>query len=503
MIKIREHLNRSTDRTRVDFNKIITGVNVSNEAVLELDRFKKSSYKSTFVDEETITKALEEQNVKFLRGLSEYYDGISGMYSRICKYLSGVPGYDWYAFPYLLNDNYNKKSIGKEINKVITYLDNLNIKYSFYDISLKVIVSGVYYGYLINAKDGSYGTILELPIDYCRSRYKFKGSDTVEFNVKYFDEQFRDQIQREIVLKSFPKEFLKAYNDYKEGKILVSEGGAWFLLDLNLAMRFSFTDKEIPIFAPVIPAIIKLEQAKEIDMKKSVQELLKIVIQKLPLDKNYEMVFDMEEARDLHNNACQMLSSAVNVDVLTTFADVEVESLDSADGTSNKDPLAKIERNVFNEAGISPMLFATDGNLSLEKSITSDETLMFYLLGQYQIRLNLIVDFLFNNRNTYKFSFLRVSNYNRDKVQKMFSDLATKGYSKLLPVIASGVTQSEFISLNTFENDILDLNNKLVPVQLSSTQTGSSSSTDKKVGAPEKDETEVSEKTILNKESQA
>ena len=37
-----------------------------------------------------------------------------------------------------------------------------------------------------------------------------------------------------------------------------------------------------------------------------------------------------------------------------------------------KDELAKVERAVFNEAGVSQMQFNTDGNIALEKSILND-----------------------------------------------------------------------------------------------------------------------------------
>lgn len=504
MIKIRQHTNNSVSTQRVDFAKMTKGIEVISGAVIELDRFKRSNYRQTFIDSEAITAALENQDIKFLRGLSEYYDGVSGIYSRFCKYLAGLLTFDWYGYPYMLNDKYNSKTVKKEMNEVLFYLDNLNIKDQFYEISLKVIKQGAFYGYMVNSSDDSTGSILELPILYCRSRYKFNGMDAVEFNIKYFDEQIKDSAQREILLDSFPKEFLKAYSNYKNGIITIdrTDGGAWFLLDLNLAMRFAFSDLEIPVFASVIPSLVSLEEAKEIDMKKSMQELMKIVIQKMPLDKNSEMVFDVDEAKDLHNNACNMLQNAVNVDVLTTFAEVQVANLDSSSGSTIKDPLVKVERSVFNEAGISPMLFATDGNLSLEKSIINDESLMFVLLNQYQNKLNGIIDYIFNSKNLYKMAFLKISHYNKDKMQKMYIDMATKGYSKLLPIIAAGLSQTEFLSLNEYENSILELTGKMEPLQMSSTQSSSSSTSSNKVGAPSKGD-DVAEKTILNKESQA
>ena len=59
------------------------------------------------------------------------------------------------------------------------------------------------------------------------------------------------------------------------------------------------------------------------------QKLLKIIIQKLPLDKNGDLIFDVEEAQDIHNNVVNMLRKAVGVDVVTTFADVD--SIDLSD----------------------------------------------------------------------------------------------------------------------------------------------------------------------------
>ena len=48
----------------------------------------------------------------------------------------------------------------------------------------------------------------------------------------------------------------------------------------------NFPHKDFPAFISVIPAIIDLDNAKEIDRKKMAQELLKIIIQKMPVDKN-------------------------------------------------------------------------------------------------------------------------------------------------------------------------------------------------------------------------
>ena len=112
------------------------------------------------------------------------------------------------------------------------------------------------------------------------------------------------------------------------------------------------------------------------------QKLLKIIVQKLPMDKNGDLIFDVDEARDIHNNAVEMLKRAIGVDVLTTFTEVDSIDLSDKNTTASQDDLEKVERAVFNAFGISQNLFNTDGNLSLEKSILNDESTMRNLLSQ-------------------------------------------------------------------------------------------------------------------------
>jgi hypothetical protein len=91
------------------------------------------------------------------------------------------------------------------------------------------------------------------------------------------------------------------------------------------------------------------------------------------MDKNGDLIFDVDEAKDIHNNAVQMLKRAVGVDVLTTFADIDSVDMSDKNTTATQDDLEKVERTVFNTLGISKNVFNTDGNLALDKSILNDE----------------------------------------------------------------------------------------------------------------------------------
>jgi hypothetical protein len=92
------------------------------------------------------------------------------------------------------------------------------------------------------------------------------------------------------------------------------------------------------------------------------------------MDKNGDLIFDIDEAADIHNNAVQMLSRSIGTDILTTFTDVESIDLSDRNTATSTDDLERIERAVYNAFGSSRNLFNTDGNMSLEKSILNDES---------------------------------------------------------------------------------------------------------------------------------
>ena len=237
----------------------------------------------------------------------------------------------------------------------------------------------------------------------------------------------------------------------------------------------------------------------------------------MPLDKNGDLIFDVDEARELHNNAVQMLGRAVGVDVLTTFADVAVEDMTDSRASAESDDLERVERQLYNEAGVSQMQFNTDGNIALEKSILNDEATMYNLLLQFEEFLNdLIKPYNKSKKKVeYRVQLLTTTIYNYKELSKLYKEQMQVGFSKMLPQIALGQSQSSILANAYFENDILDLVNVFIPPLMSSTMnenilnrvkgagSGSPGSSDKGAGRPELEADQKSEKTIANQESKS
>ena len=268
---------------------------------------------------------------------------------------------------------------------------------------MSAIKDGAYYGYIVPSNTSL--VLQQLPVNYCRSRYSKNNIPVVEFNMKYFD-TFKDPAYRIKVLKMFPEEFAKGYVLYKEGK-LITEGSdretGWYLLEPENTVKFNFYNNDLPLFVNCIPYLLDLDAAQDLDRRKQMQKLLKIVVQKLPIDKNGDLIFDVDEARDIHNNAVEMLSRAIGVDVLTTFSDVQSIDMSDKNTATSVDDLEKVERTVFNSLGISRNLFNTDGNMALDKSISNDESTMRNFLLQLSIFFDRITKARSSNSNKYSF----------------------------------------------------------------------------------------------------
>ena len=506
----------------LDFSKIKVGAKTLDDAVMDLGVYRKINPRCA--DKATVLKAIDRYDLRAMREISDFFYKTSGIYSRILRYMAFMYRYDWFLTPYVNDENMKDTKILDGFHKSLTALNNFGVKKKLGDIALKVLRNGAYYGYKI--EQNSSVVLQELDPNYCRSRFFYGDKPAVEFNMKYFDERFRDTTQKMKVLKMYPSEFSKGYSLYKQGKLppdFPGDENGWYLLDPNMTVKFTATGEDYPMFISVIPLILDLDEAQALDRKKTMQRLLKIVIQKMPMDKNGELLFDVDEAQQLHNNAVQMLGKAIGVDVLTTFADVDVADLtDSASVSAQTDDLQKVERQLYNEAGVSQMQFNTDGNIALEKSILNDAATMYNLLLQFEGFLNELI----SKYNTspkkveYKVQLLTTTIYNYQELAKMYKEQTQLGYSKMLPQIALGQSQSSILANAYFENNVLDLVNVFIPPLMSSTMNGdtlskikggseTSSSTGGstsatgggQVGRTEKPDDQKSEKTLKNKES--
>lgn len=506
----------SSENASLNFNKImIDGKTLRDDVIAIIDGYNKKFHGLRKFKKFDVVRALEGYDLRALREISRHFYRTNGIYRNLILYMAHLYRYDWFVTPICYDETIKPMKIVEGWYKSCMYLENCNLKFNFGRIATTVLRDGAYYGYKIEQRSATY--LQPLPTDYCRSRYEWNGKPVVEFNISFFDEAFPDSNYRIRVLKMFPKEFQKAYLSYKKGTLVQDFNGdskGWFLLDPMKAVKFNLNGDDAPLFIGVIPALLDLEEAQDIDRDKMKQQLLRLIIQKLPIDKNGDLVFDVDEAQAFHANAVNMTNGAIGTKVLTTFADVSVADLSDKGNVSSVDQLEKIERTVYNTSGVSQMQFNTEKNAAMVYSTANNVAIMTDLVLQFEkYAQELLAPY---NKNPKRLHFvieiLPTTVHNYVKMSETYKSQTTIGFSKLLPQVALGRTQSSIIATAIIENEILNLDEIFVAPQMSSTRSSSDKETtssnsgttlpsDNKGGRPEKAEEEKSEKTIQNRES--
>ena len=450
-----------------------------------------------------VEQIIASNSIMAQRKLSRNYFMKDGIYRRLVIYYGTLLKYAGILIPHAgIGKNLSSSHINKRYYLAMNYLDKINTVDLFTNCAIRALVDGSYFG-VIQKLDKNEIVLLDLPSSYCRSKFKdLKGNDIVEFDVSYFDSIVSSSEKNE-TLAAYPKEVIKHYRRYKSGK----ESSPWVVLPMGVGICFQLFDGR-PLLLNTIPSTIEYDEAVKTERERDLEEIRKIIVQKIPHLNDGSLLFEPPEAQVMHDGAVGMMKGNPNISILTTYADVDaIVSKTAADTASNN--LEKMLQNVYSEAGASSQIFSPVGNLAIETSIKNDMALMMVLANKFSIFTTNIINELFANSNiSFKYTILPINYYNESSYMNDALKMAQAGYSALLPAIAMGFSQSDLIGIKSLENDVLKIGEKLVPPGVKEEQEddGSDDSNNQqvstgKVGAPEKPIEEKSPKTIQNQQS--
>ena len=508
-----------------DFSKLKSKLRVhrsytptSNDSYLRLGFRRNNPVFHTFTLQE-ITDIIQNGDPQSLRELSRFYYRTNGIYRNNIDLLAALLKYDTITTPIFdINKKVNRKSIMDTFYQACSFVEELNVPINFCRISHEMLITGVYYGIL--RSEGTKHTIQDLPVSFCRSRFKdFNNLDVLEFNLHYF-EKISDDNERAAALLTFPIIVQQAYKKWEKKKTL----DPWIEIPAEAGgICFGYGDRT-PLLISAIPSLYKMEEAVEREGRRDENELYKLLIQKMPIDNKGELVFELEEVADIHESIADMLQDRETIDVLTTFGDTSLESLqDSTAASQSSDRINKYKTSAFDALGRSAILFNADGSNSLAYSIQRDEALMISISNLFANWIRFQINHKFARPNlTFDFTILPTTIFNQEKIQKQYFQGAQYGYSKMYAGVALGIKQTNQLSLMTFENEYLKMHEKMIPLQSSYTTSGTEvagetknkSSAENGVknsnggdlnnegGRPTLDDTQKSEKTEANQKAE-
>ena len=440
---------------------------------------------------EKIERIITSGSLAEQQALSRNFFYKDGYYKQIIIHYATLLKYAGLLIP---NPSLGKKlstsHISKRYYNALDYVEKMNLPVFLTDCATRALIDGCYYGVIVQLDKQNF-SVLDLPSGYCQTRYKdLNGDDLIEFDVSYFN-SIVDLTAKEQALASYPKFIRDAYKKWQKQK----SSNSWVIIPSDIGICFPFFDGR-PLFLSVIPASLEYDDAIQTERDRDAEEIRKILVQKIPHLQDGRLLFEPDEAAEMHAGAVGMLKGNKNISVLTTYADVDAV-VSKTTGESTSKTLEQIEKNIYAQAGVSGQIFSSTGSSTLDASIKNDIALMMYLANKFSRFITNSINRIYGNTNiTFKYQILPVSIHNMDKFVDQSFKLSGSGYSYLLPVVALGLSQRDIVNLKELENDVLKLGEKLIPLSSSYTQ-----SSDNPTGRPKLDNSEKAEKTIKNEES--
>ena len=302
--------------------------------------------------------------------------------------------------------------------------------------------------------------------------------------------------EREAALEAFPKIISKAYKKFAKGNFQ----SPWFIIPSDIGICLPLLDGK-PLFLTTIPAILSYNEAVKNRQEKEAEDIRKIIVQQIPHLSDGRLVFEPDEAEEIHAGTVGMLKGNKNISVLTTYADVEAITSRSTDDDSNA-LLTRAEQNIFAQAGVSGEIFATKSSAALEASLNNDLAIMMYFANKASAILTNIINEKWSNSNvSFKYSIIDASYYNKTEFLTNAFKLVGSGYSVLLPALAQGLSQRDLINVKDLENDVLKLSDRLKPLSTAYTQSEKDNTEVDEGGRPALKESQKTEETIKVQQS--
>lgn len=411
-----------------------------------------------------------------LREMSQFLARVSMPYKRLLWYYASIPLFYWNLTPQILditkvdNDKLLEEYMSLS-HKVTTMSPAVEFKNAMY-FALR---DGVFYGVIYESEDNFF--IQKLDPSYCRPVQLDGGVWNFAFDFAYFD-------KNKEFLELWHPMFQTGYNNYLKDK----KGMKWQILE-DLQPNSSIcikadpdSDLNLPFFIGTFEAIIDLIDARTLQRNKDIIQNYKLILQKMPTFDNGE-TDDWKLEVETALRYFRMLADSVPENVGVALTPMETDTIDFKQDDTNSDLIANSMKNVFDDSGVSAMLFNSDksGSIGLDASIKTDIGLAWNIVSSIErwVQKYLIA---YMNKTIFKFEILKVDIFNKDKAVDAELKLANNGVPNKMKLAATtGLTPIDVVSNQILENNILNIVDNWKPLMTSFTQSN------QEAGRPEAD----------------
>lgn len=463
------------------------------DAARQLRDITKSSTKTiSSFSKETLRTYLQNigSNEANLRNLSWYLYYRSQVYMRIINFYANMfcldcrsvtPKYDFLK-------GFNEKKVLKSWQETLDALEILRLQGEFYNVLVKVFVQDVFYGVHIADETGSF--IFEIPADYAKVSGKYMSGDFAF----HMDTSYLRRHQE--LIEYMPEPFEDIWNEYQ------STNERWQPIpdEFSVCLKFRSEDYElaVPVFSALFNPLINLLDLEDLQAVAAEQEIYKLIWFEMETIAGSKDVDDWKINPELAVEYYNKLVSEALPDYITAAivpGKLNEISFDT-DAASDTSKVAKATETVLNTAGGAEILNgATINNTYAFKlaAIQNTEFAISPLLPQIEGWCNRKLGYMCSN--PCHVHFFPISVYTKADFRDNMLKSGQNGFAVRTALnTLNGFSEKETVSMLHFENEILGLNELMIPLNTSYTQSGGDGYTSEiGQGAPTKDEGELSE----------
>lgn len=445
----------------------------ASEAIKQMRDVTKSATKSisTFSKEKLRSYLANiggnEQN---LRDLSWYLYYRSHVYRRIINFMATMfcldcreihPRYD-------LLKNLDSKKMMKSYKETVDWMDLLDMKGQMYAPIVTCFLQDVFYGIHITDDTGTF--ILPIPAQYCRISGKYMTGDLAfAMDATYLKSHAE-------LIEYIPEPLEQIWKDYE------STGEKWQFIpdEYSLCLKWGLEDLQtiVPVFVSLFNPLINLLDLEDIQAVAAEQEIYKMLWYEM---KTISGTKDVDDWCVDPTLVAQYMNKLIN-DALPSYITAAIvpgelhEITFDSDQASDTTKVAKSTEAVLNTAGGSEILNgATINNTYAFKMACIQNTnfAISSLLPQINGWTNRKLSYLCSNPA--RVNYFHVSPFTKFDLKEDLLKMGQNGFAVRLALgTLCGFSENATLSLIHFENEVLGLQNLMIPLSTSYTQSGSS-----------------------------
>ena len=433
-------------------------------------------------------------NENNLRNLSRYLFYRSQVYFRLIMYNATM--FDLNARtvipPYDPTKEIDSQKILKSYYETLQWLDRMNLQHEFLPVLINNFIEDVFYGCCWIDETGIF--ILQLPPEYCKISGKyFTGDFSYSVDMSYYKKY-------EYLIEYLGEPLSSMYSAYGG-----DNANKWQPMPDEYALctkyRVESWETVCPPYSGLFMDLIGLLNLADVQAVADEQQIYKLITATIPLLKNSDIpddwAVDVKTALEYYKKLEASLPDYVGCAITPIPLDVISFSDDQASDTTK---IQKATKEVLNTSGGAQILNSStiSGAEAFRSATRADtELAISSLLGQISGWTNRMLSYLVSNPA--KVKFFEVSAYTKDAFKESLQKDMNYGYVSALAINSlNGFSELDTLALNHLERDILKLDERFIPYQTASTQSGSSDES----GAPEKSDTEISDEGEKTKDQE-